>query len=195
MPRHGRHTQGWIRCCHVDVRGVASSWTAWVGNLRLAEGMSAVARLLQGSPDGRPYHLRTVYIEFENNNGQPVVAPSFGIGDGRSYYDSLASHATRDYLRVPVVSVSLGSSDSVLYPRGNRLTYFAQTAGLQGVHGKPFNETVQSRVYGCALVSSPSDTDPTQDLVFARAYYPAAQQMIKTVGKQIGIEWRVDLTL
>lgn len=193
MARHGWST-GWVRFGYIEPEGKVC-WKPWRPNLRLAEGMTALAQLLRGSPDGRPYHLRTMYLEFENNNGAPVVPPSFGVADGRDYYDTLLTHSYRDYLRVPLTAVSLSSSNQNLYPKGNRLTCFAQTAGIVGVHGKPFHEAVESRVYGCALVATPADNDPTQDLVFARAYYPANDQVIKVAGKQIGVEWRIDLTV
>lgn len=155
---------------------------------------TATGELLRNAPDRKNYHLGAMYLEFENNSGAAVVAPSFTRSGGISYYNDLISHATIDYLRVPLTAVTLTSTDSTKFPGGNRITAFAQTQGVTGVHGKPFNATQQSRVFGMALVVTPEFSDATQDLVFSRYYFDDTDdQLIKLVGSQIGVEWRLDL--
>jgi len=155
---------------------------------------SIVGELLRNAPDNKPYHIGGMYFEFENNGGVAVSPPSFDRDGGISYYAGLLSSATRDYLRVPLTGVTLTSTDDTLFPDGNKLTYFAQTDGVSGTHGKDFNDSVQSRVYGGALVAFPDFGDATQDLVFARFYFTdTANQLVKLVGSQIGFEWPITL--
>jgi len=146
-----------------------------------------LGELLRGAPDGKPYKIGAMYVEFENNGGVAVTPPTPLAAEGKSYYDGLLTHPTRDYLRVPATAVLLDSTDAALYPGGNRLTVIAQTAGVAGVHGKIFSDTVSSRVYGGALVSTPDYGDQTQDLVYARFYYAAASQMVKLASSQLWV--------
>lgn len=162
------------------------------GNLTLYDWGTVVAQLLRNSPDGKPYNLSAMYIEFENNNGDDVSVPEPSRDENYSYYASLIDNPIRDFLRVPIISTSLDSTDDNLFPGGNDLHLFAQTAGLIGFHGKEFSQNVQSRVYGGALVATPDFADATQDLVFARRYYEDTDdQLIKVASSQIGQEWEL----
>ena len=162
---------------------------SWVHNDTLYGWATVVGQLLTGAPDGKPYKIGAMYFEFENNGGAAVTAPSFTRSDGLSYYSGLSVHATRDYLRVPLIAATLASSDESLFPGGNVTTYYAQTAGTVGVHGKAFNSGVQSRVFGAALVSTPEFSDASQDIVYSRLYFPTAEQLIKLAGSQLSISW------
>jgi hypothetical protein len=163
-------------------------------NSILYEWATIVGELLRNAPDRKPYHLGGMYIEFENNGGSAVSPPTVARDEGGNYYEDLLMHATRDYLRVPMTAVTLTSTDDELFPFGNRVTSFAQTAGLTGVHGKTFSAAQQSRIYGAALVAFPDFGDATQDLVFSRFYYSDPDnQMVKLVGSEVGIEWRINL--
>jgi len=162
----------------------------YTSNTYMQEGATALAKLLQGSLDGKSYKIGGMYIEFENNGGAAVTPPTFDRAGGTSYYAALVSNANRDYLRVPLTATELSSSDIAIYPGGNVLTCFARTAGTTGVHGKPFSSAQQSRVYGGALVITPQFNDSSQDLVLARFYWASAtNQVIKGTGSQIGLEW------
>ena len=158
-------------------------------NLVLYSWAKIVAELLRGNE----YPLNYVYIEFENNGGAAVTAPAYDRSGGREYYDGLDVDATRDYLRVPLTATALTSSDEELFPDGNLLTVYAQTAGTAGVHGKAFSDGVSSRVFGGAVVSAPVASDPTQDVIFSRFYFVSASQLIKQAGSQITMNWALTL--
>jgi hypothetical protein len=163
----------------------------WLDNLVLYNWATVMGKLLI---DGLPHwRIQYLYLEFENvaNPTTPVTLPTFGRtpADGWPYYQGLSTSTNRDFLRLPVLVRQLTSDDTSKYPQGNIATFLAQSAGLEGFHGKPFNDTVNSKVFGAALVVSPEPLDPTQDLVFSRAYFPASQQMVKTASSQIGVEW------
>lgn len=161
----------------------------------LYEWAAIVGELLRKAPDGKPYGVGGMYIEFENNGGADVSPPTVASrGDGRDYYANLLEHPTRDYLRVPLTASTLTSTDEELFPQGNLLTFFAQTQGVAGVHGKQFSSAQQSRVYGLGLVAYPDFGDESQDLLFSRYYYDAAaKQLTKIPSGEIGVEYRLTL--
>ena len=166
----------------------------WEHNDVLYDWAYSVAQLLRGAPDGKPYKIAGAYIEFENNSGAAVSTPSVTRDGAAAYYAALAGHATRDYLRVPVIASTLDSSDPGNFPLGNRLLFYIQTEGSVGVHGKPFNDAAQSRVYGGALAAYPAFADPAQDVLFSRFYYTnPVNQLIKLAGSQLGMTWELTL--
>ncbi len=139
--------------------------------------------------------LVTMYIEFENGDGSPVSIPSsIERDEGRSYYDAMASDPNRDYIRVPVVATAIDSTDTSDYPAGNRVSFIAQTVDGDGVHGNTFSSANNSRVYGGALVATPDPDDPTEDRIFVRFYYEAAQQYLRTGNEQITVTHRLVFT-
>lgn len=153
-----------------------------------------VGELLRGAPDGKAYKIGAMYIEFENNGGSPVTPPAFDRSGGKSYYDGLSSSGDRDYLRVPIVAAQLDSTDLTNFPDGNRITFFAQTTGVAGVHGKTFSDTVSSRIFGGALVSTPVFSDQTQDIVHSRFYFSSSDnQLVKQAGSQVTMTWPLSL--
>lgn len=158
-------------------------WGAIVGNLLARRGLQ--------------YGIGGLYIEFENvaSPGDPVSAPAFtrAAGEGVEYYDALSGSGDRDYLRVPLIIATVDSTDAIRYPKGNRVTFFAQTSGVEGVHGKTFSDTVNSVVFGAALVAFVDETDHTQDIVLSRFYSEVAKQKPKLSTSQIGMEWKVTL--
>ncbi len=144
---------------------------------------------------GLNYGIGGMYLEFENTGspGDPVTAPTFtrDADEGVNYYNGLYLSADRDYLRVPIISGQLSSSDTPNYPIGNRATFFAQSSGVEGVHGKPFSAADNSTCFGGALVAFVDEADPTRDLVLSRFYLEEAKQQVKLDNSQIGYEWRV----
>lgn len=187
------HIRGRVRGYRVFPSGLWLPATNWQPNTVMYEWGRIVSELLMGNPDGRPYHIANAYIEFENNGGAAVSPPEILRDEGRSYYEDLAPSPNRDYLRVPVTATALESSDEEAYPNGNEPTFFIQTSGSNGVNGKEFSDSVQSRVYGGALVASPVIGDPSQDLVFSRCYFAEENQLIKLPGSQLGITWPLTL--
>jgi hypothetical protein len=163
----------------------------WQKNNALYEWATIVAKLL--AREGTQYGISAMYIEFENlaDVDDPITAPNVtrDADQGVEYYDGLADSGSRDYLRVPVISAVISSSDEVKYPKGNVVTFFAQTSGNQGVHGKTFSDSVNSKIYGGALVAQVDEDDATQDLVLSRFYFATASQKPKLANSQVGIEW------
>ncbi len=166
--------------------------TDWVPNTVLYDWASIVSRLLAtGDP---AYKIATMYMEFTNvitpgDTISPTPTVTRGPNEGLAYYASLISSPDRDYLRVPVISALVDSTDDVNFPQGNRTTFFAQSQGVTGVFGKSFSDLANSLVYGGALVASPGGLDASQDIVLARFYYPTMQQIPKLSSGQVGLTW------
>ena len=76
---------------------------------------------------------------------------------------------------------------------GNLLTFYTQSQGAVGYHGRTFSHSVNSKVFGAALVATPTADDPTQDIIVARTYLLAASQVLKIASSQIGLTWRLSL--
>ena len=146
---------------------------------------------------GYCWRIRKIYIEFQNvaSPGDEVTIPTISQMDPNSampYYEGLATAPTSDYLRVdlrstPAIEIASGYEDYFAAGFGNDIFSFAQTEGLVGVNGKAFSDTVNSTVYGTALVAAPAENDPTQDIVVARAYFTGVNQLLKLPGMQIGV--------
>lgn len=151
-------------------------------------------------PDRFDYSISALYIEYENQNDpeQAVsISSSFSRDVGVAYYNSLVESTDRDFLRIPLtieptIGVSSGfESNLPVSQQGNQLTFFAQTAGIVGAHGKAFNHTVNSKVYAAALVAAPVFSDRTKDVIFARTVFGASNQVTKEASSQIGITWDI----
>lgn len=167
--------------------------TPFCDNLVLYDWATIVGKLLTLGDSS--WRVDTVYLEYENvaSAGDPVAVPSFDRSGGVAYYDSLSSSATKDYLRVPIISSTLNSTDETNFPGGNLLSFFAQSQGAVGIHGKEFSDTAISKVYGAGLVASPDPNDATQDKVFSRFYVPTSEQQAKLATSQIGVTWEIEL--
>lgn len=169
--------------------GIWKPYGFWEDNLTLYDWAEIYGMLLRGEPDGRQYRIGGMAIEFENNGGAAVSPPAFDRSGGKSYYDGLSSSGTRDYLRVPLSGHLMADSGN-----GKKITFLAQTAGVTGVHGKTFSDTVSSRVFGAALMAFPEgEDDSSLDIVHSRFYYTAANQLIKQAGSQITVTWPLTL--
>lgn len=152
-------------------------------------------------PDRDDYFISGMYFEYENqtNPAVAVTTSTFDRTVGLGYYNALASDPKRDFLRVPLrleptLSVMPGSTgETVLNTAGlsNQLTFFAQTAGTQGVHGKNFSHLVNSKIFSAALVAMPRFADRTRDLIFAKINLDAGDQTSKEASSQIGITWDI----
>jgi|688.fasta_scaffold23418_2 hypothetical protein len=156
-------------------------------------------------PNRDSYHISAMYIEFENQSSAAALAgtavsvsSSFPRSDSIGYYNSLSGN--RDFLRIPLIieptsSVASGTEanldDLPLEQQFNKLTFFAQTAGSTGVHGKAFSPAHNSKVYAVALVAAPVFSDRTKDAVFARTVLASGNQVAKTASSQIGITWDI----
>lgn len=161
-------------------------------NLILFSGADIFARLLAGQ---NAYAVNAVYLEYANTAGS-IAIPAFDRTGGVDYYNGLSGSPTVDFLRVPLL-IDPGISSTGADYTGNRVTFLANSQGSVGFHGKPFEQSSNSRVYGAALVSAPSLTDQSQDIVFSRVYMGGVAgwdvDVEKIDGLEIGITWAVDL--
>lgn len=147
----------------------------------------------------RNFRINAMYVEYENvaDPEDPITPPTYGRDEDRSYYNDLGLSGTRDFLRVPLliqptIGIEEGFEDFFIPGvSGNLLTFHAQTQGTIGFHGKSFNDGVNSKVFGVALVATPVFADPSQDIVFARTYFDTEDQTPKLASSQIGITWDV----
>lgn len=146
-------------------------------------------RLLRNAKDGKNYYIGGMYVEFDNSGSAVNPTPTISRSDDLSYYTTLSS--PRDYLRVPIVLLGEENSDSNTFVDNNTAVFHAKTSGVVGVNGLPFSAAANSRVYGGALVAFCDPADATKDLIFSRYYAAAANQLLKEVGRQIGLEWRI----
>lgn len=164
-------------------------------NLILFSWGFAVAKALgQGDPK---FKISAAYIEYKNvaTPATPVTIPAYGRENANTYYSSLPSG--QDFLRVPIAgtpTIDIGtgySSHFIPGYNGNRITVVAQTAGTVGFLGRPFSNSVNSKIFGIALVATPVFADYTQDVIISRGYFDQADQIVKPASSQIGIRWRI----
>lgn len=152
-------------------------------------------------PDRPDYSVSAMYIEYENQTDpeEPIAITEFERTLGLEYYSGLAASSNRDFLRVPLrlepaTAVATGSFGAEVLNEAdlvNQLTFFAQTSGAQGVHGKNFSHTLNSKVYAAALVATPYFNDQSRDVIFARTNFAVGDQTGKEASSQIGITWDI----
>ena len=146
------------------------------------------------------YRISAMYIEFENVavSSDPVTPPSYTRSEGQEYYEGLSLVADRDFIRASLllpaaVSVEEGYEDYVPENEGNLLTFYTQTQGTAGYHGKTFSNAVNSKIFGAALVATPDPDDPTKDIIVARTYLSSPNQVLKIAASQVGLTWGLSL--
>ncbi len=150
------------------------------------QGADIMAKLISGDLD---WKIGAMLFEFENTAGVPT-APSPVRGEGIDYYiDDLSLEANKDYLRIPLVVPPGITASSGSYV-GNQATFFAITSGVAGIHGKTFDQGVDSKVYGVALAATPDVAEYTQDKLFSRSY-TGFDPVPKEDGHQIGAQYLI----
>lgn len=159
---------------------------------------AAAAKLL--ATGNLAYRVSAMYIEFENvaSGGDAVTIPTYTRAEGQEYYEGLAFVADRDFIRASLllpaaITVEEGYEDYMPANEGNLLTFYTQTQGTVGYHGTTFSNAVNSKVFGAALVVTPFPDDPTKDIVVARTYLSAPNQVLKIASSQIGLTWGLSL--
>jgi hypothetical protein len=191
VEKNDASVSGYIHTYDVSDKGVWTYKLKFHNQIQWTWGEIACKLFGEGR---REYKIGGMYVEFENvtDPEDEVSAPYFDRSEGIEYYSAISSSATRDYLRIPLISQPVASlisgyeGESIVE---NQLTFFAQTSGAVGVNGKAFSSAAKSKVFGLALVSMPKWEDHTQDLIFAREYYPTNQQVLKQTSSQIGLSW------
>ena len=183
--------EGFIKTYEVTKEGLWLPKVSFHNQIQWSWGEIACKLFGDGASE---YKIAGMYIEFENvaSGSDTVTSPSFDRSEGIEYYSSLSSSATRDFLRVQLIS----SPKPSLIPgyegsttTENQLTFYAQSSGSIGVHGRSFSVGSNSKVFGLALVAMPKWEDRTRDVIFAREYYPTNQQVLKQASSQIGVSW------
>jgi len=154
------------------------------------------------NPDRPNYHISAVYLEFENQmDPEQDISPGTNARDtGISYYNALVDNPTRDFLRIPLIlepagGVSTGYEANLPVDQQlNKLTFFVQSVGTTGVHGKMFSHSAPngtSKVFAAALVAAPNFNDRTKDVIFARTTFLPQNQVTKEASSQIGLTWEI----
>lgn len=154
-------------------------------NLYVYNGADIVAAALAGRPG---YTIATMYMEFENvaSPGDPIVPPAYDRDSSVDYYSNLAD--PRDFLRVPLtLTPTIASSDDSKY-EGNQVTFFGISSGNVGENGLAFTHTVNSTVFGGALLASPVPDTQANDRILSRTYW-ASSAVLKQQNHQIGVQW------
>lgn len=158
----------------------------------------AAAKLL--ATGNAAYRVSAMYIEFENvaSSGDAVTPPTYARSEGQEYYEGLAFVADRDFIRASLllpaaVSIEEGYEDYIPANEGNLLTFYTQTQGTVGYHGKAFSNAVNSKIFGAALVVTPVSDDPAKDIIVARTYLSAPNQVLKVAASQVGLTWSLSL--
>lgn len=155
------------------------------------------------NPERYNYNISAVYIEFENQTDpedEISVEPFLRNEGDIQYYNNLSLSTNRDFLRIPLIIEPAGSVSSGYEAKLpteqqlNKLTFFVQTVGTQGVHGKTFSHNAAggtSKVYAAALVAAPLYSDRTKDVIFARTMFIPSNQVTKEASSQIGLTWDI----
>lgn len=193
--------RGHVTLWRVDEKtGLKVPVTSQPNQIQYSWGYIAAKQLgFKRQADRPDYSISALYIEFVNQDDPetPVSAPAFGRDTSISYYTELASSSAGDFLRVPLslepaLGVSAGYEENLpLTQQGNQLTFFVQTSGTTGVHGKAFSHVVNSKVFSAALVATPVFSDRTKDVIFARTVFSTENQVTKEASSQIGITWDI----
>lgn len=186
----GEYDVGWIR----EDDG---SWVPLFTRKNLilySWGYLAAQSLGLGNP---AYKVAAAYIEYKNvvNPGDPVPIPAYDRTAGLAYFTTLP--VNQDYLRVPLagfptIDIAPGFEPYFISGlTGNRVSFVAQSAGSQGVLGRPFSDAALSKIFGITLVATPVLSDPTQDVILSRGYFRMQDQQLKQTGLQLGVHWRI----
>ena len=149
------------------------------------QGADVMARVLSGDVD---YKAAVILFEYQNTAGS-IVIPTPTRDEGIDYYlDTIPLTPNRDYLRVPLAApAAFSSSDSAKYD-GNQASFFAISAGTQGIHGEPFSHSANSKVFGVGLAATPTPDQYTHDKLFSRSY-DGFDPVPKEDGYQIGAQY------
>lgn len=199
----GRGVHGQIGVWRVSDGGIWSKVGEQPNQIQYSWGYIAAKQIgYRPGPDRPSYHISALYLEFENqvDPGVAISVANFDRDLGITYYNNLSDSTARDFLRIPLIlepagSVSAGFEGNLPTEQQlNKLTFFAQSVGTTGVHGKDFSHSGAggtSKVYAAALVAAPDFNDRTKDVIFARTMFQPANQVTKEASSQIGLTWDI----
>lgn len=172
----------------VEIGYVQDDSGLWVPEVFMPKNLTMLAAgdILAKLLGGEDYALSHMYFEFTNGS-VPVVTPVNTAGV--SYYTGLDG-VNKDYIRTAISAGADYSASSASY-NFNIARFFGITSGTTGEKGLTFSQSSSSKVYGAALVTSPTG-DISDDIVFARIYFSTAVN--KLDGSSVGVRWSVSLT-
>lgn len=195
--------RGHVKLWHIDEKtGLRTPVAEKSNQIQVSWGHIAAKQLgFRPQPDRDSYAISGMYFEFENqvNPADTVTTAAFLRTLGLEYYATLGEPSNRDYIRVPLrldptLSVDPNSDGAAVLAANalsNQLTFFAQTAGTNGVQGLPFSHLHNSKIFAAALVATPRFDDITRDVLFARIVFDVGSQTSKEASSQIGITWDI----
>lgn len=159
-------------------------------NLILFSGADILGQCLAGNPQ---FAVSSMYLEFKNlpSPSTPITPPTYDRTGGVGYYNGLIGSPDTDFIRVPLTVNPDISASGPAY-ESNRITFFGMTEGTVGFHGKQFNPSVNSAVFGAALVATPQPGDQSKDVVFSRVY-SGIDKILKVTGYEVGVTWTIQL--
>ena len=167
----------------------------WSHNIVLNTSNHILSHVLRGNPSGLSYHIRGMYVEFQNGGQLITDLPDPLPENGMEYYRQLTNSPNRDYLRIALAVISPQYNESS--PNQIELVCHAPITTNRGVGGLEFSETVGSRIYGGALVAMPTmgtaTDDPEKDVLWSRGYLPTDKQLTASQSTQLGIAWKINL--
>lgn len=156
-----------------------------------------IAAMVLGRRD-LSYLPASMYVEYENvaTASDVVATPVVDKADTVAYYQTLSASSTRDFLRVPVLSmaelsVAPGYATRLAAGLFNKASYTAFVVGSTGVFGRPFSAAARSKVCGIALVATPVPADRTQDIIWGRAYYLGVNQKLVPDTGQLAVTYEL----
>jgi hypothetical protein len=200
---NGVNVKGRVTLWRIDeTTGIRTPIVTKPNQIQVSWGYIAAKQIgYKRQPDRPDYSVSAMYVEYENQTDpdEPIAVTEFARTLGLEYYSGLISSTNRDFLRVPLrlepaIGIAAASEGATVLEEndlGNQLTFFAQTSGTQGVHGRSFSHTLNSKVYAAALVATPYFNDQSRDIIFARTNFSIGDQTGKEASSQIGITWDI----
>ena len=157
-------------------------------NTILYSGADVLAKCLPGD-----WKVGYMYLEYKNlaDPSDPITPPAYDRSDGIAYYNGLSGSPDTDFLRIPITILPTYSASGADY-NNNQVSLYTMSEGTAGFFGKLFNESVNSAVFGAALVAAPDPADQSQDVVFSRIY-AGIDKVLKEPGMQVGVQWMIQM--
>jgi len=161
--------------------------SVWTRNTVQYGAADIIGRVLCGDTRAVPAGM---YLEFTNNLGAWVQPTGFGRS-GYNYFHSLA--ADTDIIQVPLV-ISPGYDSTGTPYDSNRVTFVAQSGGVDGVMGENGNLAFTrgvSYIVGGGVIAMPDTDDWSQDIVFTRGYTTAASAVLRPADpNEVMMRWQ-----
>lgn len=161
--------------------------STWTTNTVQYGAADIIGRVLTGDAAALP---SGIYFEFTNNLAAWVKPTDFGRS-GYTYFHSLSSDT--DIIRVPLLLTPGYDTTGSPYS-ANRVTFVAQSGGIDGVAGENGNLNFTrgvSYIVGGGVIAMVDDDDWSQDLVFTRGYTDNADAVLRPADpNEVMLRWQ-----